>query len=60
MIINALITSANKPNVTIVSGSANSEIMGLINIFTSPNASATQIADQKFFNSTPLKIRDAI
>lgn len=60
MIINAFITNAKRPSVITVRGSENNTTIGLTKALTNPSANATQIADQKFFNSTPLNMRDAI
>ena len=41
---NALITNKNKPKVTIVNGSVNNTIIGLIKILSNPKTTATTIA----------------
>jgi hypothetical protein len=43
MMINALITNKNKPNVTIVTGRVKKTKIGLINVFSSPKTTATNI-----------------
>jgi hypothetical protein len=53
--ISALITSKNKPKVTIVIGRVNKIRMGLTNILIKPKTAAASIADQKLATTMPGK-----